>query len=178
MPYAVVLHLDPHRDQPIRSIYKELAEKDIAPAMYKVGINPHVTLAIYNGLRCQSCEKKLRTFANRNHVLELNFSHIGVFNTHEAVVFIAPTVTNQLLRLHAEVHDILQKDGLNPWELYLPEKWVPHSTLALETPPSKIPQAVEIVQQLNLPLKIKVISIGVIEFLPIISLFEFGLVKD
>ena len=146
--------------------------------MHKAGINPHVTLAIYDSLRCQSCEKKLKNLANRSHLLELNFSHIGIFNTREAVVFLAPTVTSQLLSLHVEVHDVLKQDGLNPWELYLPGRWVPHSTLALETPPSKIPQAVEVVQKLNLPFGVSATSIGVIEFLPIVSLFRFELMKD
>jgi len=175
MPYAVVLYLDSQRYQPIYGVIRELAEKGIAPYMYKEGIVPHITLVIYDDLRCERCKERLKIIAKRMQSLELNFSHIGVFITKEPAVFLAPTVTSQLLNLHLEVYETLEKNGIHPWELYLPGKWVPHCTLALEIPSVKIPKAAEIAQKLILPIKLKAKFLGVIKFMPVVNLFKFKL---
>ena len=80
-----------------------------------------------------------------------------------------------MLELHAQVQEILHSWCAEPNPYYLPGKWMPHCTLALELEPRLISQAVDIGLQLPLPLHGEITEIGVIEFRPVKHLFAFRL---
>ena len=58
----------------------------------------------------------------------VTFPSVGIFPTN-GTVFLAPTVTNELLKLHHSYHDYF-KTFHNPNSYYVPGKWVPHCTIA------------------------------------------------
>lgn len=175
MPYAVVLYLDSKDAKPLRQTISLLAQKNIAPYMQDSSIPPHVTLAIYDELKCQTCEQKISALARKVSGFDLFFSFIGLFQTDEPVVFIAPTVTDQLLSIHHILHETLKDDAKDPWEYYLPGRWVPHCSLAVEFPPQNTMEAIQICRQLSLPLSIRVASLGVVQFQPAVPLYHYDL---
>ncbi len=175
MPFAVLLFFDTSTEAVIKSAWKELADTGIAPYMYQSANRPHLTLAIYQYLDLATCEQQLKSFAPKTDPLPVGFQHLGIFPTIPATVFLGATVTVSLLELHAQIHESLHPISTDSNPYYLPGKWIPHCTVALELEPRLIAQALEIGLQISLPLHGEITEIGVIEFRPVRHLFGFRL---
>ena len=173
MPFAVVFYLDEKRADPIRQITRELARQGVAPYLHESGIPPHITLAIYEQLNCQPCEEKIAQLAGQTHGFDLTFSFLGIFQTDNPVVFTAPTVTQELLNYHREIHALLKDDAVDAWHLYEPGIWVPHCSLAVDFKADMLVPAVQICRTLQLPLTIPVESLGVVQFEPIARMYTY-----
>lgn len=59
----------------------------------------------------------------------VTFLSVGIFPTN-GTVFLAPIVTDELLKLHHSYHDYFKNFHDNPNSYYVPGKWVPHCTVA------------------------------------------------
>jgi len=97
----------------------------------------------------------------------LRFESISIFPTDPAVIFIAPSMTNELLTLHRNYHDLMSGFLEDEWEYYLPDKWVPHCALAMDVPKLKVSKIIEHLinefQQFNFSIE----EIGIVEFKPV-----------
>lgn len=175
MPYAIHLFFEKLTENMIQSAWRNLAENGIAPYMQHSGNRPHLTLAIYQQLNLEACQQRLKTISAAYLPLPLSFQTIGIFPTTPATVFLGATVTTPLLEIHAHLHKILQPISSEPLSYYLPDRWIPHCTLALDLEPESIPSVLEISMSLPLPLKGTVAEIGAIEFRPVRQLFTFPL---
>lgn len=175
MPFAVHLFFDTNTEAVVKLAWKRLADTGIAPYMHYSGNRPHLSLAIYENLDLTACEQELESFAAGRDPLPVIFQYVGIFPTTLATVFLGPTVTAGLLELHAQIHEVLRTVGSDPSPYYLPGKWIPHCTLALELEPRLIAQALDIGLQTSLPLSGQITEIGVIEFRPVKHLFGFRL---
>lgn len=175
MPFAVVFYLDEKRSDPIRQITRELARQGVAPYLHRSDIPPHITLAIYEQLNCQPCEEKIAQFADQTHGFDLTFSFLGIFQSDNPVVFTAPTVTQELLNYHRNIHTLLKDDAVDAWSLYEPGMWVPHCSLAVDFKPELLEQAVQICRPLQLPLTVPIASLGVVQFEPVTPMFGYHL---
>jgi 2'-5' RNA ligase len=175
MPFAVHLFFDANTEAAIKSVWKKLAETEIAPYLYRSANRPHLTLAIYQQLDLSACEQQLESFAAHRNPLPVTFQHLGIFSTTPTTVFLGSTVTVSLLALHAQVHERLRPLGTEPHPYYLPGQWMPHCTLALELESRLITQVLDLGLQVPLPLNGEIAEIGVIEFRPVKHLFGFRL---
>ncbi len=175
MPYAVVLYLDAQASHPIRQAIQELALKDVAPYMEAHSVQPHVTLAIYDNLDCQLCERKIARAARIMRGLTLNFAYLGVFHSESVVVYLGATPTQELLAIQKRVHGILNSIASNPWDLYLPGKWIPHCSLAIELSPRKLQKAMQVCMEIALPLTISIVSLGIMQFEPLQPIYTYAI---
>ncbi|MGE7861223.1 2'-5' RNA ligase family protein [Bacillus mobilis] len=94
------------------------------------GVEPHITLADYNELDVHLYKEKLEGFvAVQENMAKVTFPSVGTFPTN-GTVFLAPTITDELLKFHHFYHDYFKTfhDNLNSY--YVPGKWVPHCTIA------------------------------------------------
>jgi len=178
MPYAVVLYLDSKKSKPILQVIHELAQENIAPYMQVHHLQPHMTLAIYEDLDCQTCESKISGLAGKIRGFDLNFSFLGIFHSANPVVFIGPTISKELLDIHTQLHWTLKDDAHQSWELYKPGQWVPHCSLAVEFAAIKLQEAVHACLKLPLPLLIPAGSLGVVQFEPLQSLYDYEIGKS
>ncbi len=165
MPSALVLYFNDKTERTIKELWLTLESEGI-PLDYSVNIRPHLTLGIFDELPCESCHKELEIISEQCVDLQLTFSHIGLFYEPEVVLFLAPIVTDILLKLHADIHKILAVVSKNPWEYYQPGKWVPHCTLALGIHSEQFKQALNVCSQVQLPMNVSVSQIDVVEFQP------------
>ena len=177
MPYAIVLYFDKSSENKIQEIWDTLADAGITNEFQALNIRPHITLAIYDELHCQPCDNKLARFANQANHLHMTFSHIGAFLQPEKVIFLSPTPTKALINFQASVHKHIVEDTHNPWEMYLPDKWVPHCTLALNLKEAQMNKVMSICTDIHLPIEMYANQIGAVEFLPMKSLYEYDLQK-
>jgi 2'-5' RNA ligase len=175
MPFAVHLFFDANTEAIIKSGWRKLADTGLAPYMHQSANRPHISLAIYQQVNLKECEQLLKSFAGTRNRLPVDFQHLGIFSTTPATVFLGTTVTVGWLELHRQIHEILRPICTDPNPYYLPGKWVPHCTLALELEPRSITQVLDIGLQISLPLNGEITEIGVIEFRPVRHLFGYPL---
>jgi 2'-5' RNA ligase len=175
MPFAIHLFFDANTETIIKAAWSKLANTGIAPYMHQSANRPHLSLAIYQHVDLKECEQLLESFAAARNPLPVHFQHLGIFSTTPAAVFLGSTVTISLLELHLQIHETLRPVCIDPNPYYLPGKWVPHCTLALDLEPRLITQALDIGLQVSLPLNGEITDIGVIEFRPVRHLFGFPL---
>jgi 2'-5' RNA ligase len=173
MPYAVVFYLDPQKSAPLERVIHELAQTNVAPYLHNAKIPPHVTLAIYDDLDCQPCEQRIAGLAKETRGFDLNFSYLGLFHSESRVIFLGVTVKRELLSYHERLHALLKRDASHPWELYQPGNWVPHCTLATDFAEDETMHAMQICSSLQLPIDIRVASLGVVQFEPITPLYSY-----
>ena len=177
MPFGVMLYFDSQTEKTISNIWQLLAGQNLTSSMLDAGIRPHLTLAIYDELDCRPCENELIKITRNIPAPVIQFSHFGLFTNPEPVIFAAPLVTKELLDLHKELHSRLAGDGKNAWELYKPGKWVPHCSLALGYKIENEAKIIQLCQQMPMPMNIKAVQLGVVNFKPVKDLFNYDFLK-
>ncbi|MDO9547306.1 MAG: 2'-5' RNA ligase family protein [Pelolinea sp.] len=178
MAYAIVLYFDENSEYPIYDVLDKLGEKGLSPSIHKGSIRPHMTLAIYDSINCSECEDEIKRFCEKPEILNIQADHFGIFPHETSVIFIAPAPTNELMNFQKKIHQILEGNVGEAWEMYQPGKWVPHCTLARDINKKDLSAALEICIQMKLPLDLRITQIGVVEFEPITPLFEVNLTED
>ena len=175
MPYAIELYLDKESAEKVQNIRTKLKENGIT---VDEGAKPHVSLVIYEELNLQVFKPRLQEFAKQKNSLNITLASIGMFATEYPVVFLAPTVTSNLLKLHKEFHDFFRESDNVAWDYYRPEKWVPHCTLAMNLSDDMVSEAIEITRHFSLPIHGRLNRIGVLEFSPNKHLFEYEMIRE
>jgi len=126
--YAIIATFDSVFINKIIELQNELT--NIIESNQLAGVEPHITLADYKELDVNLYTKKLEEFvAIQEKMAAVNFFSVGTFPTN-GTIFLAPTLTDELLTLHHSYHDHFQAFHNNPNSYYVPGKWVPHCTIA------------------------------------------------
>jgi 2'-5' RNA ligase len=172
MPYAVELALDPTSADAIRRAWRELDDAAIT-WMARSGARPHVTLGIWDVLDHGGAESELTRFTAETAPVRLTLASVGLFPG--VAVFLAPTVTAELLDLHADFHRRFGHLGGRASEHYRPGAWVPHCSLATDLEPDQFGISLAIAGRLPLPLECRLIEVGIVEFRPVKQLVPRGL---
>ena len=82
-------------------------------------------------------------------------------------MFLAPTVTAELLELHAVFHRRFRHLGGASWEHYRPGTWVPHCTRATDLETNRFGDALAIAARMPLPLEARLVEVAIVEFRPV-----------
>ncbi|PEC19605.1 2'-5' RNA ligase family protein [Bacillus cereus] len=126
--YAVIATLDCVFTNKVRALQNELT--NIIGTNQLAGVEPHITLADYNELDVNLYIEKLKEFvAIQDNMAAVTFPSVGTFPTN-GIIFLAPIITDGLLRFHHSYHDHFKTFHDNPMSYYVPGKWVPHCTIA------------------------------------------------
>lgn len=173
MAFAVVLYFEEKNEREFLRIWNTLASEGLSTDLVKAEIRPHITLGIFDELNCQPCESQLAKVAAQTRPIEFQITYLGMFTHPEPVVFAAPTITAELIAFHQKLHEILADESKNPWEMYLPGKWVPHCTLALGFEIGQLEKVFKKCLELKLPMQIKTNQVGVVDFQPVKDVFRF-----
>jgi 2'-5' RNA ligase len=178
MPHAVVLYFRQEHEKKFLEIWESLATEHLSTNLVEAEIKPHITLAIYDELNCQNCEPQIKEIASKSPPLKFQITHLGLFTKPDPVVFAAPTFTQEFLGFHQHIHEVLEPESKSPWEMYLPDRWVPHCTLALGFKFKDLGRIFEKCLALDLPMDVEVDQVGVVEFQPMKDVFKFPLIWD
>jgi len=164
MPYAYELALDPEAAAVVQRAWRELADAGIG-YMAASGVRPHVTLGIWATLDRDRAEAELTRLAAETPPVRVTFTSVGLFPG--VAVFLAPTVTAELLELHAGFHRRFARFGEAPSDDYRPGRWVPHCTIAMDLAPDRFGDALAIAGRAPLPLEAQLVAGGIVEFRPV-----------
>jgi 2'-5' RNA ligase len=139
--YGVIALFDEKSEQFIKDIWRNLRDLGISNYAYEVeDRRPHLTLASYTNLDLEAFKKKMNRVYENQRVLPVTFSSIGSF-IGSGTLFFSPTITKNLMDFHLQYH--LQLEGFtnDPDSIYLPDKWIPHCTIANRLSPRKLSEA-------------------------------------
>jgi hypothetical protein len=177
MFFAIHAFFDECTEAAIKSVWKELADRGVAPYFHLSNNRPHLSLAIYDHLDIAAGETRLGELAAACPALPVIFHSLGMFVTPRAAVFLAPRVDMALLGLQARVHEVFNEIAYGADEYYLPGKWVPHCALALELDKATAVAVVEIAMHMPFPLAGRITELGAIEARPVRHLYGFRMAQ-
>ena len=158
-----VLFFDDEGDRVVRDIWQALATANISTSMMDLKIAPHISLGMMKHTQdVKAVVNLLENYSKQVSPIPLNMPYYGVFTSPGHVVYLGLTVTDQLYQLHRGFCQAF-KDSLDWTSLYVPDRWVPHCTLAQGLTSQEIPQALEVIQQFALPINLKVNRIALVD---------------
>ena len=176
MAYAVVLYPDQETQERIRGIWSELARCGISDHMLISHWRPHISLAVFNELDVPDAEEKLRALAADTPSFPVLSSSIGIFPGEQNVLFLSLVVSDDLIRIHRQLHELVRAHRDQEREFYLEDRWVPHCTLAERLPQSLVGRATEVCARMPMPIAAEVIEVGLVEFRPVKEICTFRLI--
>ena len=139
--YAFVGYLDRETEVNFRGLWKDLSEQNISHyGVETKGKRPHITIADYDALDKNRFIQSADAFYADKEQVDLTLNILGTFIS-TGTLFIAPTLSTELLDFHSSHHDYFRTFNENERSLYLPSKWSPHCTIASRLDEDKMVQA-------------------------------------
>jgi hypothetical protein len=137
MVAALELYFDPAATRRVRTLWTALEESGIASMKGLIGgrHRPHLSLIGAPELDGPAIAAALDGF-DTAPPLRLRLDHIGQFVGR--VLWLGPVPSAELLSHHAAVHSRLEAAGIGGFDMYRPGAWVPHVTLSMRVPHSKM----------------------------------------
>lgn len=132
MKYAVEMYFDKITEAKIMGLAQKVADSRLSTKFLEWKTKPHVTLAIFNDVNEQRCIALLREFAKDKIAIPAFLDSVGMF-TDTKTIFLNPTMTKRMYQLQADLHEKLAEFDTSGWDWYLPDGWVPHCTVALNS---------------------------------------------
>lgn len=159
-------------DHPLEDFVKEMwiafHHQAISSYMYDIEeIRPHITLAVYNEVQATQMpvfHERFYHFFQHQRQVEIQCDSIGIFPV-TGTCYLAPTVTQELLQLHAAFHNRFEgyRYLSNPY--YTPGRWTPHCTLATQLHQDKVVEAVQYSLSRFRPIRAQIVEIGLVEII-------------
>lgn len=176
---SVELIFDRESEKKIRNIWLEIYDNNLSKWMLDSGSVPHIALAVFDEIDVKDLVPLVEKFARENSVFALNMVNIGLFPSDEGVVFLSPVITSDLLNTHRKLHQMIDIElgGVKKWEYYLPEKWVPHTTIGIEINKEKALGVTKYLLNNFKPFTVKIEGVMVIKYRPTQILFKYDLNK-
>ena len=159
----LIAQLDKASNERLSAIYDRLIAVGLIGEQTK-GIPYHITLGSFDLSEQARVIERTQDLCRKTKTFAINLSHIAMFGLK--VLFIAPAVNIELLKLHSELIPDQTVSGYH--------HWVAHTTLLIDSPDS-IKTAIPIVAQAFTPFEATVQSVGVLKFPPARLITTFDL---
>lgn len=138
-------------------------------------VRPHITLGGFGGTAPDEFIEELRRFAAQQKPLKIQLASLGTFAGGEGVLFLAPVVTDELLKFHSLVHTHLLSRGDEPIPYYLPGAWVPHVTIAVQATDEHFPRLLRLCRQVDIFGEVWATHLSFLDYPPLTSLADVPL---
>ncbi|WP_075619558.1 2'-5' RNA ligase family protein [Paenisporosarcina indica] len=149
--YAIVAHFDRETELIIKKVWSDLSTHSISKYAEEIpDRRPHITLASYKNLSLEQFIPVFDDFYQSQSKLPLTLNVLGTFFNSSAL-FLTPTPSLQLVNFHTQHHKHFNQYNDNPNSLYLPDRWIPHCTIANRLSTDKLEEAYTFCSK-NLPI--------------------------
>ena len=172
MTGGAALYFDKETDAAIRRLWQVIDDAGLPSKMLSLAYPPHMTILVCENSDLEAMREALGEFVAHQPPIELNFHSLGVFNTPDGVIYLAPVTDQHLLAFHSALWTIMEPHSKQVNELYRPGKWVPHITLNVEVPADQIGDVMEALMRVDIPKTGRLTSLFVADFLPEPPAFE------
>ena len=150
--YTLTMTLDPEASAVIERLEAEIAAIHGQHRLYGADVVPHITFGMFETVDLEPAAAIIDEFATRFPPIPITFASLGLFVFETDVVFGTPIVTRDLLDRHAWLHERLAPVIDGPFEPLLPGSWVPHATLASDSPHDRLPEIIAVARTFPLPM--------------------------
>lgn len=120
MAWALEICFDDAAENEVRRRWDALIAAGVPCLLPGSGARPHVSLAVTRDIDMAALSDALNGIAE-NAPTAMTFASVGAFPTAEGVVFLAPVVTAELLRWHAEAWRVFIAHAQAPLQYYAPD---------------------------------------------------------
>jgi len=157
--YAVVLYFDVNTNDTIGKIITRTAALSGNNYMLDINIPPHVTLGCFFSDEQNALYERVGIFAKDIKPFDVTFNAIKAFEPH--VLFVSPVKDEYLTRSNILLHELLLSN-YEPAENanYLPDRWMPHCSLAVRLDEEQFAKAKAIESEIELPFTARVSKIA------------------
>lgn len=159
----LLAQFDEGTQKKLADIYNKLVQAGMIGEQTK-DIPYHITLGSFDLKYETQVLERAQTVCQQTKALDIALNHIGLFGLK--VLFLAPSMNEELLRLYS---DLVPGGAVNG-----SHNWTAHATILMDTP-DHIQAAIPIVSQAFSPFAAGIDSIGVYEFFPKKFIAEYKL---
>jgi 2'-5' RNA ligase len=175
MGFAVEIYFDEKTEQSLRSLRKTLSDAGIRPVLDEIGDRPHISLAIFSQVDVDVLMEEMEKFSAETSSMPITLSAIGAFATADAVLFLTPAITQELMDVHWDFHQMLGDLKMHPHAYYQPDRWVPHSTIAQNVQEEMVGKGFDVLRKSFKPITGKLVEMGLVRFRPVENLGVYPL---
>ena len=112
-------------------------------------------------------ESILKDFSQNHKSLKLVLSSVGSFMSKENVLFLTPTMTEDLMKYNDELIDILLKNNISCGKYYTKNNWQPHCTISIRITDNELFSGFKALKENNiLPLEVDANAIDLLCYDP------------
>ena len=173
--YAIELYFDAQTEKKILVFRESIYQLGVTPVLGKLDDRPHISLAVFGQQDPQKLIDIAASFSPLKTPLPVRLEAVGAFPTDSNVVFLLPVPSFELLKIHQDFHEILEKEKVHSSHYYLPDHWVPHCTIESALSDDQLNLAIQLCKKLFTPITGCLTAVGVIAFRPLAYLAEFPL---
>ncbi len=137
-PLALELFFGSATEQRLASVWSELSALYDRSADSELGVQPHLTLAVFRESPPTDLVGVGASLAARLSPFDLDLERVDRFPGDEGVVFLAPGPSRELTAAHGRVGALLGKDRELVDPYYRPAAWQPHCTMAINVPEARM----------------------------------------
>ncbi|MDX6592248.1 MAG: hypothetical protein QOJ13_1444 [Gaiellales bacterium] len=166
MALALELTLDDGADAAVREIWRGLEQVGVRSlaSLLDGRVEPHVSLVVSGDVEAlRALGPDLAEIVRMAGPQVLALDAIGLFPGGDPVLFLAVTPTESLLRMHADVAELLRERGVAVCPEYRPGAWVPHCTVAMAMPADCCGDAVAVIRAAPLPIQARSAQLGLLD---------------
>lgn len=162
MVAALELYFDAASTRRVRKLWTALDEAGIQSmrSLYEGRHRPHLSLTGAPELDADAIASAVSDM-DIAPPMRLRLDFIGQFVGR--VLWLGPVPSADLLAHHATVYDRLAAAGVETSDLYRPGDWVPHVTLSMRVPHSKMAAAIRLCMDV-LPIEATIAGAGVADY--------------
>ena len=162
MVAALELYFDPAATRRVRTLWTALEEAGVQSMKTLIGgrHRPHLSLTGAPELDGPAIAEALDGFEVAPP-MRLRLDYIGQFVGR--VLWLGPVPSPELLDHHGTVHKRLDAAGISGFDVYRPGAWVPHVTLSMRVPHTKMGAAIRLCMDF-LPIEATLTGAGVADY--------------
>jgi len=126
---AVATLLDRNADDQTQEMWQAL-EKACGISGVKIPKDPHFSWFVAEKFDEARLKARVAELVHELTCFEINANGVGLFTGERPILYIPIVKTRQLLETHERIWDLLAPLGENRSEVYSPDSWIPHITIA------------------------------------------------
>jgi hypothetical protein len=140
---ALEMYFDAPTERRVRALWNALEEQGVPSLrdLARRSHRPHLSLVVAEALDPDAVAAALAGY-DAAPPITVSFQYVGQFVGR--VLFLGPAPTADLIAHQAEVWRRVTAAGQQPFGLYEPGSWVPHTTLSMRVPRPVLLQAVRV----------------------------------
>jgi hypothetical protein len=177
MGYAVVGYFDKESDEIIRDLWRLMSDKCIDDYLHMSDNSPHFKFEIYETIDTDKVKKEIKKISDEISAVTVCFKKFGFYPLKTNTFLTLDLADNEdIILLQKKMHSLLAPYGdIDKRGFFEAGIWKPDIQLTMTIDQDKLPVAVQILNQTDLPFSGRLESIGIIEFPPAKQLFRFNL---